>query len=76
MWADGLRSHMGWLLDSDGTKIRRNKKNASDLSPGPQKTQFATPFFWEVTDLLPLHSADLRLALCLGGTSEMLNSQA
>ena len=28
------RSHMGWLMDSDGTKIRRNKQNASDLSPG------------------------------------------
>ena len=26
------RSHMGWLMDSDGTKIRRDKGNASDLS--------------------------------------------
>jgi len=25
-------SHMGWLMDSDGTKIRRDKGNASDLS--------------------------------------------
>jgi len=25
-------SHMGWLMDGDGTKIRRNKQNASDLS--------------------------------------------
>lgn len=25
-------SHMGWLFDADGTKIRRDKKNASDLS--------------------------------------------
>ncbi|CAJ1326817.1 unnamed protein product [Effrenium voratum] len=28
-------SHMGWLMDSDGTKIRRNKQNASDLSSQP-----------------------------------------
>ena len=30
-----LRSHMGWLFDADGTKIRRDKKNASDLSQEP-----------------------------------------
>ena len=30
-----LRSHMGWLFDADGTKIRRDKKNAKDLSRGP-----------------------------------------
>ena len=26
---------MGWLFDADGTKIRRDKKNASDLSHEP-----------------------------------------
>ncbi|CAK9106230.1 unnamed protein product [Durusdinium trenchii] len=25
-------SHMGWLMDKDGTKVREDKKNASDIS--------------------------------------------
>ena len=40
--AESLRSHMGWLMDSDGTKIRQDKRNATDLSFGIPRCQAAS----------------------------------
>lgn len=51
---DGLWwSHMGWLIDSDGTKIRQDKRNAIDLSSQSYYRFIQRTYGWHCV-LLPI----------------------